>query len=261
MMLSGQSYQAITDVGNVQLIFLKKSKVPCPVCPHHVLHGTLVWSCGKHIRCNQEKIDRIVKSLIFSRHLSLVHLVQIRDVPSMDIYRGNKSKTKAMMCSELLQGRRTEHWRIFETVGKTITNTENPIKPKVGTMSVYDISSTSCRLTSVTVHLLNNEAGTTMRQFARHGRKHGRNAVDFKEVDTKKRPTPISEVQRQSRRHVNIVQVGVNEEAVGWKNASSNSPVFGIAEADLGAVLHRRTQILTSSFLSGVIKKNKPEGS
>ena len=76
----------------------------------------------------------------------------------MDINCGNSIITKLMMRSELLQGRKTEPLRIFGIDRKTIWNIENLKKPLVGTMSLCDISTTSCRLISLTKHLLNNEA-------------------------------------------------------------------------------------------------------
>ena len=62
MMFSPESCQAIMDMGNVELIELKKSRVQCPSCLHDVFEGTIVCSCGKHVRSNQEVIDRIRKA-------------------------------------------------------------------------------------------------------------------------------------------------------------------------------------------------------
>ena len=59
MMFSAVSCQAIMDMGNVELIELKKSRVQCPTCLHYVFEGTILCSCGKHIKSNQEMIDRL----------------------------------------------------------------------------------------------------------------------------------------------------------------------------------------------------------
>ena len=54
MTFSQESCQAIIEMGNVELIELKKSRVQCPLCLHHVFEGTIICSCGKQIRSNQE---------------------------------------------------------------------------------------------------------------------------------------------------------------------------------------------------------------
>ena len=62
MMSSQESCQAIIEMGNVELRELKKSRVQCPSCLHHVFEGTNTCSCGKHIKSNQEMIQRIGKA-------------------------------------------------------------------------------------------------------------------------------------------------------------------------------------------------------
>ena len=102
------------------------------------------------------------KPLIFSRRLSFVHLVQIRKVTSADINHGNSIITKPLMRCEPPQRREGEHLRKIGTVGKSIIITENHKKQLVGTMSLFDISIASCRLTSLTIYLLSNEADTVI---------------------------------------------------------------------------------------------------
>ena len=62
MMFSQESCQAIIQMDNVELIELKKSRVRCPSCLHHVFEGTNICSCGKLIKPNQEMIQRIRKA-------------------------------------------------------------------------------------------------------------------------------------------------------------------------------------------------------
>ena len=69
---------------------------------------------------------------------------------------------KQTMRCELLQGRKTEPLQIFGIDGKTIRNIENHHRPLVGTMRMYDISTTSYRLISLTKRLMSNEADTTI---------------------------------------------------------------------------------------------------
>ena len=61
MTFSQESCQAILEMGNVELIELKKSRVQSPSCPHSVFEGTIFCSCGKRIRSNQEMIQRTGK--------------------------------------------------------------------------------------------------------------------------------------------------------------------------------------------------------
>ena len=58
MVFSQESSQAIFEMGNVALIELKTSRLRCPSCLHHVLKGTILCACGKHIRPDHEKIRR-----------------------------------------------------------------------------------------------------------------------------------------------------------------------------------------------------------
>ena len=62
MMFSQESCQAIFEMGNVQLIELKKSRVQCPSCLHYVFEGTIICSCEKLIKSNQEMTQRIRKA-------------------------------------------------------------------------------------------------------------------------------------------------------------------------------------------------------
>ena len=104
MMFSQESCQAIIEMGNVELIELKKSRVQCPSCLHYVFEGTTVCSCGKHIRSNQELNQRIRKAF----DVLEMHLIRNREVTSVYLNIGNSIITKQMMRCELLQGRKTE---------------------------------------------------------------------------------------------------------------------------------------------------------
>ena len=50
MVFGLESSQAIIDMCNVELIESKKSRNQCPSCLHDVFKGTILCSCGKHIR-------------------------------------------------------------------------------------------------------------------------------------------------------------------------------------------------------------------
>ena len=50
MVFSQESSQAICEMGNVELIELKTSRIQCPSCPHYVFKVTILGACGKYIR-------------------------------------------------------------------------------------------------------------------------------------------------------------------------------------------------------------------
>ena len=60
---SQEPSQAIFEMGNVELIELKTSRIQCPSCLHNVFKGTIICACGKHIRPDQEMIRRIKAAL------------------------------------------------------------------------------------------------------------------------------------------------------------------------------------------------------
>ena len=45
MVFSKESSRAVFEMGNVELIELKKSSVQCPSCLHYVFEGTLIGKC------------------------------------------------------------------------------------------------------------------------------------------------------------------------------------------------------------------------
>ena len=59
MVFSQESSQAILEMGNVEVIALKTSRIQCPSCLHYVFKGTILCACGKHVRPDQEMIRRI----------------------------------------------------------------------------------------------------------------------------------------------------------------------------------------------------------
>ena len=59
MVFIQESSQAIFEMGNVELIELKTSRIQCPSCLHYVFKGTILCACGKHIRPDHEMIRRV----------------------------------------------------------------------------------------------------------------------------------------------------------------------------------------------------------
>ena len=65
MMFSQESSQAIFEMGNVELLELKTSRIQCPSCLHYDFKGTIICARGKHIRPDQEMIRQILKAPYF----------------------------------------------------------------------------------------------------------------------------------------------------------------------------------------------------
>ena len=150
MMFSQESCQATVEMGNVELIELKKSRVQCPiVCTHYAFEGTIICSCGKHIRSNQEMIQHIRKAF---------------DVLKTHCFRASHPNSRGYKhVSQLWQ--QHHHRKKDRTFSNILDRWENdleysksPKKPSVGTMRLYDISTTSYILISLTQHLLNIQA-------------------------------------------------------------------------------------------------------
>ena len=163
MTFSQESCQAIIEMGNVELIELKTSRVRCPSCPHHVFEGTITCSCGKDIRSNQEMTQRMKKAF------------EVLKMPFLRAYHPNSRGCKHgsqlwqqhhHKANDALRAATRKNDKTFVIFlwidGKTLWNTENLTKPLVGTMRLYDISTTSYRFKSLTKRLLNNEADATI---------------------------------------------------------------------------------------------------
>ena len=101
MMFSPESSEAIFEMGNVELIELKKSRVP-----HYVFKGTIIRACGKHVKSNQEMIQRVRKAFdILTTPFSCIYLIRIREVTSMDPTLWQKPPHKARAASCHKKGR------------------------------------------------------------------------------------------------------------------------------------------------------------
>ena len=57
------SSRAGIEMGNVELIELKKSSIQCPSCLQHVFEGTLICKCGKLMKPDQDVMNQIEESL------------------------------------------------------------------------------------------------------------------------------------------------------------------------------------------------------
>ena len=57
-----ESSQAIFEMGNVELIGLKTSRIQCPSYLQYVFEETILCACSKHIRPDQEMTRRIKAS-------------------------------------------------------------------------------------------------------------------------------------------------------------------------------------------------------
>ena len=59
---SKESSRAVFEMGNVELIELKKSSIQCPSCLPDVLEGTLLCKCGELMKPGQDVTNRIKDS-------------------------------------------------------------------------------------------------------------------------------------------------------------------------------------------------------
>ena len=62
MIFSEESSRAIFEMGNVELIELKKTSIQCPSCLHHVFEGTTI--CLKTQQKTAETLDPMWKTLM-----------------------------------------------------------------------------------------------------------------------------------------------------------------------------------------------------
>ena len=141
------------------------------------------------------------KLLMYSRRIALVHLIRIREVTSMYLNCGNS----------IITGRKTEPSRIFWIDGKTIWNIENPQKPPVGTMRLYDISTTSYILIFLTQHLLNIQADKAIWYIYVVWRSICVACRCKKRSGYHEAILAITEVQRQSPREINVEHIPTKE--------------------------------------------------
>ena len=142
--------------GQCRINWTGKSIVQCPSCLHYVFEGTIVCSCGKHIRCNQEMIQRIRKAFeVFSTpFLRASH-------PNSKSYKHGSQlwQRHHHKASDALRAATRKKYRTLVNMSGFFQKLP---KPLVGTMRWYDISTTSYRLISLTKLLLNNEADITL---------------------------------------------------------------------------------------------------
>ena len=143
MMFSQESSQAIFEMGNVELMELKNSRIQCPSCLHHVFHGTIICACGKFIKHNQQMTQRVRRALDILKRPTSVHLTRIQEVTSMDSTCGKSIITKRKMRCEEPQERTTKPTRIFWIDGSTMRSTGNPNKTLVGQTLLSDTLTTT----------------------------------------------------------------------------------------------------------------------
>ena len=92
MMFSQESCPSIIEMGSVELIELKKSRMQCLSCGHFASEGRIICACGKFIRLNQEMMERVRKD--FDNLKTPFFRASPREVPTMDQTCGNKHHHK-----------------------------------------------------------------------------------------------------------------------------------------------------------------------
>ena len=124
------------------------------------------------------------------------------DILKTPLFRASRPNSKGYKCGyqpwkqhhykavDALRAATTKRGRTFKnigTVGKLIIIKENTKKQLVGTMSLFDISIASCRLTSLKMYLLSNKADTSENSDHRRSSTSiaKRNAYDMYSTDSK----------------------------------------------------------------------------
>ena len=74
MVFSKESSRAVFEMGNVELIELKKSSIQCPSCLQRVFEGTLLCKCGKLIKPEQDVMSRIKEAFEIQKNTILPHI-------------------------------------------------------------------------------------------------------------------------------------------------------------------------------------------
>ena len=101
-MFSQKSGQAIFEMGNVELIELKTSRIQCPPCPHNVFKGTIICVCGQAYQ-NRPGNDTTYQA----KHPSSVRLCLLQGVTNTDLTCGKIITTKQKTYHEVRK-RKTE---------------------------------------------------------------------------------------------------------------------------------------------------------
>ena len=111
--LSQESTQAAQDMANVELIELRTSEIhQCPSCGHAVFKETILCTCGKHIRQNQEMIQRIRAAF----HILKAPSFRTSSVSSRGQKHGHQSW-------QLLAAEAKSFWIVFSAAGIFISLT------------------------------------------------------------------------------------------------------------------------------------------
>ena len=152
MIFSQESCQAIFEMGNVELIELKTSRIQCPSCLHYVFKGTILCACGKHVRPDQEMIRRIKAAFP-----SVVTARGYKHGPNFCQEHHHKAKD-ALRSTK----RAEEHLRQSGIDGKMTRRTGSLNLPLIGRMLGWDTWTTLHKLFSLIKHRRNKEVDTTI---------------------------------------------------------------------------------------------------
>ena len=97
MVFSKESSRATFEMGNVELIELKKSWIQCPSCFHHVSEGTFLCSCGKVIKLDPDAINQIKEAFEILKEPFRSSPISTRDSKSAPNFYGSSITTRLMM--------------------------------------------------------------------------------------------------------------------------------------------------------------------
>ena len=117
-------------MGNVELIELKTSRIQCPSCLHYVFKGTILCSCGKHIRPDLDMTRRFRAAFWNCQS----NLLPCNDTKIQGVGQEHQQKTHCDVLKKVKDNKRR-----FGRDGKIMRLRESPNLPLTGQMRLWDI--------------------------------------------------------------------------------------------------------------------------
>ena len=166
-MFSNEYSRAVFEMGNVELTELKKSSIQCPSCLHHFFKGTLLCTCGKLTKPDQDVMIRIKEAF------------EILKAPSRasPIFDSQEVINAVRTCGSSIATRLETHYRVLQkatedllqsgTGGKMIRSAGNLSLPTIGRAHGLDIWTTLYISVSTTLRRNRKEKDTEPAPFIR----------------------------------------------------------------------------------------------
>ena len=155
MAFSKESRQAIFNMGNVELIELKKTTIQCPSCLHNVFEGTFLRNRGKLSKFDPDAINRIMEAFEILKAPFRTSPISTSGANVGRIH-GNGITTKLVTHFEALQ-KASEVLRQYGIDGKMMRLAGNLSLSIIGRMLGLDAWIILYNSVSTTMRRINNE--------------------------------------------------------------------------------------------------------